>query len=74
MWFSAAFQCPADNHLLEVETFQAIVDGPGLEVTCIVCHTLFLVTNEGATPITDSDLRAATVESINGTATGNTTD
>jgi len=72
VWFSAAFRCPRDQHLIEIETFQAVIDGPGLEIGCIVCRTMFLVTNEGATPITDFDLTQLNTkdsdEEANGTA------
>ena len=55
--FSAAFLCPQCGHEIGIMTWMAIVEGPGLEVGCIVCRTLFIVTKDGATPITEDAMK-----------------
>lgn len=60
--FSAAFECPQCGRVIEFTTYQAVIDTYGLEIGCIGCKTLFLVTNQGATPITDDDLRQLTTD------------
>lgn len=52
LWFSAEFNCPCGSRI-GVETFAAVVDGPGLEIHCRHCRQGYIVTREGAVPITE---------------------
>lgn len=59
LWFSGDFPCHCGS-VIGVETYAAVIDGPGLEVHCRHCKQGYIVTREGAVPITDADLRELT--------------
>lgn len=56
MW-SADFQCHCGS-LITVRTWLAVIQGPGLEMACRACRLKYLITESGATPITDDVERA----------------
>jgi transcription elongation factor Elf1 len=62
--FHADFKCPQCDHMISLTTWTAIVEGPGLQIGCVVCRQQFIVTSEGATPITDADLRGDFVDAV----------
>lgn len=35
-----------------IETFAAVVDGPGLEIACRHCKQEYIITRDGAVPVT----------------------
>jgi predicted RNA-binding Zn-ribbon protein involved in translation (DUF1610 family) len=52
--FTAEFICPKCGYEIHIITFLAIVQGPGLERQCPTCGQMFLITEEGATPTTET--------------------
>lgn len=49
--FKAEFYC-ACGALIGIRTWTAVIEGPGLEVGCIHCKQHYLLTTDGATPVT----------------------
>lgn len=43
--------------MIDIKTWLAVIQGPGLEMACRTCRQAYLITEDGATPITDEDLR-----------------
>lgn len=52
LWFSAEFNCHCGSRM-GIETYAAVVDGPGLEVYCRHCKQGYIITRDGAVPITE---------------------
>lgn len=50
--FRAEFQCPNCGGIIGINTWLALIQGPGLEMACKHCHQKYLITENGATPIT----------------------
>lgn len=50
--FRADFNCAKCGSLLSVRTWTAVVEGPGMEFGCRHCKQVYLITKEGAAPIT----------------------
>lgn len=52
LWFTCEFNCFCGSRI-EVGTYAAVVDGPGLEVYCRHCKQGYILTRDGAVPITE---------------------
>lgn len=54
--FEGDFKCAQCGSLITLMTFLAVIDGPGAEIHCRHCRQGYIITREGAMPITDDDL------------------
>lgn len=50
--FRAEFQCAKCGSIIGVRTWTAVIEGPGLQIACAHCRQQYLVTSDGAAPVT----------------------